>query len=93
VHEYVKKVMAQIQIYIGRKFEKDIKEQNSTEAYMYLDIETSNDIEHKNEGAKLKKEYFRGLRLVLGTELSTNNKIPVNRSCQNFRKLPEICIH
>jgi hypothetical protein len=31
--------------------------------------------QHKNEGAKLKKENFGKLRLVAGTELSAMNKI------------------
>ena len=42
---------------------------------MYLGIEESFDIQHKNEKEKLKKEYLRRLRLVLGTELSAKNKI------------------
>jgi len=42
---------------------------------MYLGIERNHDIEHKIEKEKLKKEYFRRLRLVLGTELSAKNKI------------------
>jgi hypothetical protein len=41
----------------------------------YLGIEKSYDIEHKNEKEKLNKEYLRRLRLVLGTELSAENKI------------------
>jgi hypothetical protein len=36
---------------------------------------TEFDIQHKNEKEKLKKEYLRRLRLVLGTELSIKNKI------------------
>ena len=44
-------------------------------AYKYLGIEESFDIQHKNEKEKLKKEYLRRLRLVLGTELSAKNKI------------------
>ena len=32
-------------------------------------------VQHKNEKEKLKKEYLRRLRLVLGTELSAKNKI------------------
>ena len=35
---------------------------------------------HKNEEEKLKKEYLRRLRLVLGTELSAKNKIQSNGS-------------
>jgi len=35
-----------------------------------LGIEESLDIEHKNEKEKLKKEYWRRLGLVFGTELS-----------------------
>jgi hypothetical protein len=34
-------------------------------------------MQHKNEEEKLKKEYLMRLRLVLGTELSANNKIQV----------------
>ena len=40
-----------------------------------LGIEENFDIQHKNEKEKLKKEYLRRLRLVLGTELSAKNKI------------------
>jgi hypothetical protein len=65
----LKKGRAQSKLYKGRKFEKDFKELDPREAYMYLDIERSNDIEHKIEKELLKKEYFRGLRLVFGTEL------------------------
>jgi len=32
-------------------------------------------MQHKNEKKKLKKEYLRRLRIVLGTELSAKNKI------------------
>jgi len=48
-----------------------------TEAYTYLGIANSHDIEHKNEKEKLKKEYLRTLRLVFGTERSAKNKIQV----------------
>ncbi len=41
----------------------------------YLGIGESYDIQHKNEKEKLKKEYFRRLRLILGTELNAKNKI------------------
>ena len=41
----------------------------------YLGIEESFNIQHKNEKEKLKKEYLRRVRLVLGTELSAKNKI------------------
>jgi len=47
---------------------------------MYLGIEEGHDIEHKNEKERLKKEYLRRLRLVLGTELSAKNKIQANGS-------------
>ena len=50
------------------------------EAYKYLGTEESYDIKHKNEKEKLKKEYLRRLRLVLGTELSTKNKIQATGS-------------
>jgi len=48
--------------------------QDLTEAYTYLGTEDSHDIEHKNEKEKLKKEYLRTLRLVLGTEWSAKKK-------------------
>jgi hypothetical protein len=32
-------------------------------------------IEHRIDKGKFKKEYFKRLRLVLGAEFSTNNKI------------------
>jgi hypothetical protein len=43
-------------------------------AYKYLSIEEGYDIQHKNEKEKLKKEYLRRLRLILGT-LGVKNKI------------------
>jgi hypothetical protein len=61
-------------VYIGSTFGKDIKELDLREAYKYLGIEESHDIEHENEKEKFKKEYVRRLRLVLGTELSPKNK-------------------
>jgi len=36
--------------------------------YIYIYIYGSHDVEHKNEKEKLKKEYLRRLRFVLGTE-------------------------
>jgi len=52
-------------------------------------MEKSFDIQHKNGKEKLKKEYLRRLRLVLGTEISAKNRIqaigslavPVLRYC------------
>ena len=60
---------------VGSSFENDIKELDPRKAYKYLGIEESFDIQHKNEKEKLKKEYLRRVRLVLGTELSAKNKI------------------
>jgi len=37
-------------------------------------MEESYDMQHKNEKEKLKKEYLRRFRLILGTELSAMNK-------------------
>jgi len=42
---------------------------------MYLSVKGSHDIEHMIEKGKVKKEYFRRLRLVVGVELSAKNKI------------------
>jgi hypothetical protein len=65
----------QSKMHIGNTFEKDIKELDPRKAYKYLGIEESFGIQHKNENEKLKKEYLRRLRLVLGTELRVKNKI------------------
>ena len=62
-------------MHVGSTFEKDIKELDPRKAYNYLGIEESFDTQHKNEKEKLKKEYLRRLKLVLGTELGTKNKI------------------
>ena len=62
-------------MHIGSTFENDIKELDPSKAYTYLGIEEDYDIQHKNEKEKLKKEYFRRLRLVWGTELSAKKKI------------------
>jgi len=62
-----KKSRSQSKLYIGRTFE-DIKELDPREAYMYLGAEGSHDLERKIEKEKLKKEFFRRLRLVFGTE-------------------------
>ena len=62
-------------MHVGSTFQNDIKEFDPRKAYKYLCIEESFDIQHKKEKDKLKKEYLRRLRLVLGTKLSENNKI------------------
>jgi len=73
VQEYAK-VRVQSKIYVGKTFEKRIKEQDPREAYKYLGIEESYDMQHKNEKEKL-KDYLKRFALVLGTELSAKNKI------------------
>ena len=62
-------------MHIGNTLENDIKELDPRKASKYLGIEENFDIQHKNEKERLKKEYLRRLRLVLGTELSAKNKI------------------
>ena len=62
-------------MHIGNTFENDIKELDLRKAYKYSGIEESFDIQYKNEKEKLKKEYLKRLRLVLGTELSVKNTI------------------
>ena len=52
-----------------------VKELDPRKTCKYLGIEESFDIQHKDEKEKLKKEYLRRLRLVLGIELSAKNKI------------------
>ena len=69
----------QSKMYIGSTFE-NIKEIDPREAYKYLGIEESHDIQHKNENEKLKNVYLRRLTLVLGTKLSAKNKIQATGS-------------
>ena len=71
----LKRGMVQNKMQIGNRFENDIKVLDQRKAYKYLGIEENFDIQRKNENEKLKKEYLRRLRLVLGTELSAKNKI------------------
>ena len=70
-----KRGRAQSKMHIGNTFENDIKELDPRKAYKYLGIEESFDMQYKNEKEKLKKEYLKRMRLVLGTELSAKNKI------------------
>jgi len=63
----LKRGRVQTKMHIGSTFENDIKELDPRKPYQYLGIEESFDIQHKNEKEKLKKEYLRSLRLVLGT--------------------------
>ena len=67
-------------MHIGSTFENDIKELDPRKVYKYLGTEESFDIQHKNDKEKLKKEYLRRLRLVLGTELSATYKIQATGS-------------
>jgi len=62
-------------MYTGSTSETYNKELDPREAYKYLGIEESHEMQHKNERGKLKKEDLMRLRLVLGTELSAKNKI------------------
>ena len=71
----LKKGRVQSKIYNGSTSETDIKELDPKEVHMYLGIEKSHDIQHKNEKEKLKKEYLRRMRLVLGKKLSAKNTI------------------
>ena len=71
----LKRGSVQSKMHVGSTFENDIKELAPRKAYKYLGTEESFDIQHKNENEKLKKEYLRRLRLVLGTELSAKKKI------------------
>jgi hypothetical protein len=71
----LKRGRVQSKMHIGSTFENEIKEMDPRKAYKYLGTEESCDVQYKNEKEKLKKEYLRRLRLVLGTELSAKNKI------------------
>ena len=70
----LKRGSVQSKMHVGSTFDNDIKELDPRKAYKYLGIEESFDIQHKNEKEKLKKEYLRTLRLVLGKELSAKYK-------------------
>ena len=74
---YLKRGRVQSKLHIGSTFENDIKELVPRKAFKYLEIEEGFDIQHKNEKEKMKKEYLRRLRLVLGTLLSAKNKVQV----------------
>jgi len=65
----------QSKVYVGSKFENDIKELDPRKAYKCLGIEESFNIQHKNEKEKMKKEYLKRLRLILSTELSAKNNV------------------
>ena len=52
-----------------------IKELSNTESYKYLGVEESSNTHHKNMRERLKKEFYRRLRVILDTELSSPNKI------------------
>jgi Uri superfamily endonuclease len=64
------RVQSKIYIYIGSTFENGIQELDPRESCKYLSIEESHGIHLKNEKEKLKKGYWRRLRLVFGIELS-----------------------
>ena len=74
----IKKGRVHSKTYIGRTYEMDIKELDLRKTC--LGIEDSHNIQHKNEKEKLKGEYLRRLRQVLGTELSAKNKIQATGS-------------
>jgi hypothetical protein len=59
VQEYLlkKNVGSKANIYVGNTFEMCITEQDLKEAYKYLGIEESYDMQHKNGKEKLKKDY------------------------------------
>jgi len=76
----LKRGSVQSKMHEGSTFENDIKELDPRKAYKYFGIEDSFDIQHKKEKEKLKKEYLRRLRLVLGAELSAKNNIQANGS-------------
>ena len=71
----LKRGSVQSKMHIGNTFENDIIALDPRKAYKYLRTEEGYDIQHKNEKEEPKKEYLRRLRLGLGPELSTKNKI------------------
>ena len=71
----LKRGSIQSKMHVESTFENNIKELDPRKACKYLGIEESFNIQHKNEKEKLKKEYLRRFRIVLGTELSAKNEI------------------
>ena len=71
----LKRGSVQSNMHVGSTFDNDNIKLDPRKAYKYLGIEESFDIQYKNEKEKVKKEYLRRWRLVLGTELSAKNKI------------------
>jgi hypothetical protein len=74
----LKRGRIQSKMHMGSTLENDIAELDPRKAYKYLGVEASYDTQHKSEKEKLKKEYLRKLRLVLGAELSGKNNIQTN---------------
>jgi len=71
----LKRVTVQKKTHIENIFEKNDKELEARNANTYLGTEESYDLRHKNEKEKLKKEYLMRMRIVLGTEINTEDKI------------------
>jgi len=78
----LKRGSVQSKMHVASTFESVIKELGPRKAYymLFSGPEESFDIQHMNEEEKLKKEYLRRLKLVLGTELSAKNKIKATGS-------------
>ena len=54
---------------------REIKELEQGETYMYLGIEESEGIQHQQMKERLKQEYSRRLRMILKSEINARNKI------------------
>ena len=60
---------------INLDFDTTIKELNSEESYKYLGVNEGDGINHATMKEKIRKEYYRRIRLVLKTELNSKNRI------------------
>ena len=52
-----------------------IQELNQEEVYKYLGVDESDGIQHSKMKGKIRKEYYRRVRLILRTELNGRNKM------------------
>jgi hypothetical protein len=53
---------------------REIQELEQGKTYKYLGIEESEGMQYQQTKERLKKEYSRRLRIVLGSELNAKNK-------------------
>ena len=53
----------------------EVQELDQEEVYKYLGVDENDGIQHSKMKEKIRKEYNRGVRLILRTELNGRNKV------------------